>query len=213
MKNTWACVIGILISSLSWAGAPADLLRDGDVIFHQSKSEQSQAIREATGSPWSHVGIVVSDHGQWKVAEAIGPVVKTPIEKFIARGRDGRFIIRRLKDGSATAVVPAIQKYLGIRYDVFFEWSADLIYCSELVWKAYHDAGIDLGAPQRFGDLQLDGPLVKRLIKARYEASHKKLNLEEPIVTPLGLLETDRLVTLYDSAAPKGQPGIVDEAN
>ncbi len=34
-------------------------LRTGDIVFQQSQSHQSRAIREVTGSPWIHIGIVV----------------------------------------------------------------------------------------------------------------------------------------------------------
>ncbi len=210
MKTGLLGILLFLTANLALAGVPTDVLKEGDLIFHQSKSAQSEAIREATGSPWSHVGVVILDHNQWKVAEAIGPVVKTPIEQFIARGRGERFILRRPKNSQAAAqVTKALARYLGIRYDVYFEWSNDLIYCSELVWKAYHDVGADLSQPTQFKDLHLDGPLVTKLIKDRYQQAGKKLNLEEPIVTPVALFESQELTTVYDSAT-RGlqQPGM-----
>lgn len=38
--------------------ARAEPLRDGDIIFHTSRSAQSVAIQRATHSPCSHVGVV-----------------------------------------------------------------------------------------------------------------------------------------------------------
>jgi hypothetical protein len=58
----WAHEILFLasLSLLIWAGvgasASAAPLRDGDIIFHTSRSAQSVAIQHATHSPYSHVG-------------------------------------------------------------------------------------------------------------------------------------------------------------
>ena len=44
---------------LATCGAGADYVpRQGDILFHTSRSAQSVAIQKATGSPYSHMGIV-----------------------------------------------------------------------------------------------------------------------------------------------------------
>ena len=52
----WLAVLGVAVSSPTRAAEPA--LRAGDLVFETSSSSQSWAIRWATRSPWSHVGIV-----------------------------------------------------------------------------------------------------------------------------------------------------------
>jgi hypothetical protein len=50
---------------------------------------------------------------------------------------------------------------------------------------------------QKVGDLNLDGPAVKKLIKDRLDAIGKKLNKQEPILTPASLMADDEhLVTV-----------------
>ena len=42
----------------------AAALRDGDIIFHTSRSAQSLAIQRATHSPYSHVGVIFLRDGK-----------------------------------------------------------------------------------------------------------------------------------------------------
>lgn len=78
--------------------ADNDELKNGDIIFQTSLSEQSKAIQLATKSKYSHCGIVYSDNGQFYVFEAVQPVKTTPLDKWIARGKDGHYVIKRLKN-------------------------------------------------------------------------------------------------------------------
>lgn len=170
--------------------------RNGDLIFHQSQSAQSKAIYEATGSPWSHVGVLFEDRGTWYVAEATQPVRVVTLKSFIARGRGNHYRTYRLPSltaASAQLLRDEIGKLMGGNYDLYFEWSDDLIYCSELVYKTFKTAtGIELGNVQKFKDLKLDGPYVKELIRRRIQDTGRTLNLDEPIVTPVSqMLDSD----------------------
>ncbi|MFN6379265.1 MAG: YiiX/YebB-like N1pC/P60 family cysteine hydrolase [Flavobacteriales bacterium] len=62
--------------------ADNDELKDGDLIFQTSLSEQSKAIQLATNSRYSHCGIVYNDNGQFYVFEAIQPVTTTALDKW-----------------------------------------------------------------------------------------------------------------------------------
>ena len=42
------------------------------------------------------------------------------------------------------------------------------MYCSELVWKAYKAAGIELSAPRKLTDFDLSSPAVARLMAQRW---------------------------------------------
>ena len=70
-------------------------VKEGDVIFHTSPSNQSSLIQLATRSKISHCGIVVLKNGKPYVLEARRTLVLTPLEKFIARGTEGRYWIKR----------------------------------------------------------------------------------------------------------------------
>lgn len=162
--------------------------QDGDLIFHESQSAQSKAIQEATASRWSHVGILFQENGRWLVAEAVQPVRLTTLAAFISRGKNHEYRIYRLpglthqqKDDLRAEA----KKFFGRSYDIYFEWTDDLIYCSEFVYKVFNDAlGIEVGVVQSFRDLKRDGPYARELIRRRLEDTGRSLRLDEAIVTP-----------------------------
>jgi hypothetical protein len=51
-----------------------DQIKNGDIIFQTSLSQQSKAIQLATNSKYSHCGIIYKDNGQFYVYEAVQPV-------------------------------------------------------------------------------------------------------------------------------------------
>lgn len=169
--------------------AAAQTLQVGDIIFHKSQSAQSKAITEASGSEWTHVGMLVVNNGKWYVAEAIGPVKSTPLQDFINRGKNKEYKIFRYKNFDPKTMTTAL--YTAIKrqnkpYDIYFEMSNERTYCSELVYKAMQEVtGRPAGTLQRFKDLRLDGPYVKALIKKRLTDTGRELNPEEPIITPI----------------------------
>jgi len=180
-------------------------LRDGDIIFQTSRSAQSQAIQTATHSAYSHCGLIFrTDTGdrEWLVLEAVQPVKWTPLDSWIARGEGGHFVIKRcetdpeLPEPMLGSLKIAGEKYVGKDYDQNFGWSDDRIYCSELVWKVYHQVtGLDLGELQRLGDFDLSDPLVQKKLKERYG---DKLPLDEPVISPARIFESDLLHTVIE---------------
>jgi len=185
-----------LAIALAGTSQAAESLRDGDIIFHTSRSTQSLAIQRATHSPWSHVGVVFIRDGQPFVYEAIATVRYTPLEKWTARGDGGRYVVKRLRrppDAKQVAKLRAAAKpFEGKSYDLYFEWSNRRIYCSELVWKLYHDAlGIDIGDLQKLREFDLTDPAVRAKMKERYG---DKVPLDEPVISPAGLFASPQLV-------------------
>lgn len=145
----------------------------GDVIFHTSTSAQSQAIQEATDSRWSHVGMLVKHEGSIGVLEAVQPVRVVTLESWLARGEDRAFAVyrskTRLSPEKRKALEAAGREHLGKDYDLYFGWDDTLIYCSELVWKAYSEGlGIELSAPRPLADFDLSSPTVQALMKKRW---------------------------------------------
>ena len=160
--------------------------RDGDIIFHTSRSSQSAAIQRATHSPYSHVGIVFIRDGKPYVFEAIATVRYTPLAAWIARGDGGRYVVRRLKQAPSPAQVAklrsAARSFEGKPYDLYFEWSDERIYCSELVWKMYDQAlGLKLGKLQKLREFDLTDAAVKAKMYERYGA---RVPLDEPVISP-----------------------------
>ena len=175
--------------------------QDGDLIFQTSLSAQSQAIQLATHSAYSHCGILYQLNGQWQVFEAVQPVKLTPIAAWIARGRGGHFVVKRLRD-AATALTPAAltrlkaagQPMLGHGYDLYFGWSDDRIYCSELIWKVY-ERGLSrrLGKLQQLRDFDLSHPAVQAKLRERYS---RRLPLSETVISPASIFTSPELITV-----------------
>lgn len=198
----------LFVSILLFSGAlfaernPLDkLLAEGDIIFIHSQTEQAAAIAEGTQSSWTHVGIVVKKSGDWHVAESVGPLAITPLKSFIGRSKNKGYKVVRYQKFTPKMMPQmyvALYKY-NQPYDIFFEFSNERIYCSELVYKVFRDVtGTPVGKLQKIKDLKLDGPYVSKLIEERLTAIGKELNLEEPIITPVGLLDDKNLTFIHE---------------
>lgn len=178
--------------------------RSGDIIFHESRSAQSHAIQLATGSRYSHMGIVHVRDGEPLVFEAVQPVKATPLDEWIARGDGGHFVVKRLKDADRVLTPDVLEGMFsvgedlaGLDYDLYFEWSDDRIYCSELVWKIYErGAGIQVGELQQIGDFDLSHPAVQQKIRERYGDA---LPVEEVVVSPQAIFAASNLETVYQN--------------
>lgn len=172
--------------------------QDGDIIFHTSESRQCEAVQKATHSPYSHCGIIFKDNGQWMVYEAIQPVVKTPLKKWIARGKDSKYVVKRLKDSESllsSEKISGMKNYcnalLGKNYDIYFEWDNDRIYCSELVWKAYKEVtDIEVGKLQHLKDFDLSSDIVRTIMRERYGDN---VPYEELVISPAAVFESPLL--------------------
>ena len=190
---------GILIKGN--VAAQQEKLKEGDLIFQSSNSSQAKAIEKATHSKFSHCGIIFKDGDRFVVLEAVQPVTKTPLEEWIADGRNGKYEVRRLKNSSQVLSPQVIMKmketgesYIGKNYDSNFSWSDDNLYCSELVWKIYdRAAGIDLGTPKKLSSYNLEDPLVRKAIKERYG---KDVPLDEPMISPGDVYGSELLFTV-----------------
>ncbi|MBD5356999.1 MAG: hypothetical protein HDR88_08370 [Bacteroides sp.] len=58
----------------------------GDILFQESKSEQSKYITEATGSRYTHCGMIYKKNGKDYVLEASNTVKLTPVQEWINKG-------------------------------------------------------------------------------------------------------------------------------
>jgi len=176
-------------------------IRDGDIIFQESLSSQSIAIQQATKSKYSHCGIIFKSGDKYYVYEAVQPVKSTPVDKWIARGKDGHYVIKRLKDADrvlTSAVLGKMkkegEKFHRKNYDLTFEWSDDKIYCSELVWKIYkRGAGIEVGKLQKLKEFDLTSDIVKKKLEERYG---NKIPLNETVISPVAIYNSELLETV-----------------
>jgi hypothetical protein len=193
-----------LISVLHADPFSEKMLKEGDIIFQESRSSQSRAIQLATKSRYTHVGMIFKQNNQWMVLEAVQPVRYTPVKAFIARSTKGRFAVKRLANADAALTPQTIEKMkqlaqtmLGKNYDLYFEWSDSSIYCSELVWKIYERVlHVEVGKLAQLKEFDLSSPLVKAMIQQRYG---NKIPYEEPVISPEAMFRSELLTTVYSA--------------
>lgn len=169
--------------------------REGDIFFQSfPHSALTDTIEGVTQSSRSHCGILRRHKEGWVVLEAVEPVRETPLADWVRRGREGKFEVFRLKEPHREKIpgmIAAARAYLGRPYDMRYRLDDEKIYCSELVYKAFRDAGGgELGRLETLGDLnwkpheafirQLEGgglPLDRKMITPRAVSEASQLEL------------------------------------
>ena len=203
MINRASLLITALLCTTACIHAAEPAVQDGDIIFHTSRSAQSLAVQKATSSTYSHMGLILLRDGKPYVFESISTVQYTPLSSWIARGQDGRYVIKRLSDAgqrltsaSLTKLRNAAQEFEGRPYDLTFEWSDDRTYCSELVWKVYDRAlGVQLAPTQKLREFNLSDPIVKAKMHERYG---DKPPLDATVISPVAIFNAPSLVTVSE---------------
>lgn len=164
-------------------------VREGDVIFQTSLSQQSPLIQIATRSKITHCGIVVMKNGKPYVLETLKTLVVTPLDKFIARGEDGKYWLKR---SNKENIRIKYGSYLGKPYDLAFKFDNDKFYCSELIYDIYkNQLGIELCKPKKVNDYLILGtsnlPQIKKAMKKR------GITQEQYAVAPVDIFESNHL--------------------
>ena len=196
-----------MFGNILFGERPTNLLgriQEGDMIFQTSQSKQCEAVRIATHSKFSHCGIVFMEKGKKYVFEAVQPVKFTPLEAWITHGEGNDIVVTRLKNASTILNTQTLEKMktygktLNSKdYDLYFEWSDDKIYCSELIWKIYKNgAGIELCPLQKLKDFNLKDPRVQAILTERYG---NKIPLEESVVAPSNLEKSKIATKIIDT--------------
>lgn len=176
-------------------------LKEGDIILQTSESSQCEAVRLATKSKFSHCGIIIKENDKNFVLEAVQPVKITPLEEWISHGKNADYLIKRVNKSLDSTKLKKMKAYgfhlLNKDYDLYFEWSDDKIYCSELVWKIYKEgAGIEICPFKKLKDFDLSDPKVKKIMKERYGDN---VPLNENVIAPSQLAESKLLETVIDT--------------
>ena len=195
-------VLIALLLAVSVSASTIPPVQEGDLVFHHSTSRQSALVAEATGSEWTHMGVVLMKDGAPVVLEAVEPVRETPLADWIAAGASGVVVVKRLKDAPPAAAMAKLhalgESWLGRHYDARFEWSDDRLYCSELVWKLYdRAAGVDIGALQKAGTLRLGAPKIQAEIRRRFPGA--TFDPDELVITPQSMFDDPKLVTVFSN--------------
>jgi hypothetical protein len=137
-----------------------DRLEAGDLVFRLGRSFGSQAVMSVDPkSAYSHVGILArgADAGWYVIhvmPEAATDVSRVRFElldEFVSTAQAQSYAVFRFhgvdeEQVRARAVENARRFYdSGVTFDSNFDLTTDdAMYCTELVWKAYLGAGVDL---------------------------------------------------------------------
>lgn len=209
-------VLGVLYS-VAQAEDELPPLKTGDIIFQNTVTSASDAIMLASGTLYTHVGIVEIDKaGRPNVIEAVGPVQVVSLNTWKRKGTGNRITIKRIKgldEADAKQALARARRYLGRPYDHYFYESRDQIYCSELVYAAFKEgAGITVGREETVRDLKIDTDAAQKLIQQRWKshplckAKRAKtfkacyaLILDQTLVTPASIARDAQVETIYTS--------------
>ena len=170
-------VVLVLCGKYCSGQTSVEKLKEGDLVFHTSNSEQSPLIQYATSSVLSHCGIIIEKSDGLYVLEASSKLKLTPLQEFINRGKGKQWWAKRVIDK------PIKVKYkhlLGRNYDTAFRPDNNLFYCSELIHHIYKTQfGIELCKYRKVSDYQLTG--LKKKLKQR------GINLDQEVVAPIDI--------------------------
>lgn len=168
---------------------PVKNVREGDVIFQTSQSQQSPLIQIGTRSMITHCGIVVMKSGKPYVLETQRTLVLTPLDKFIARGKDGRYWLKRPERDN---IKIRYKSYLGKPYDLAFKFDNGKFYCSELIYDIYlKQLGIELCEPKIVGDYLILG--TGKLPKIEKAMKKRGITKEQYAVAPVDIFNSKHL--------------------
>lgn len=135
-------------------------LRNGDLIFREGRSVESTFVTTLDSSNYSHVGLLCKYYGAWKVVHAVpgesdnnvDTVKSEPISAFLQPDRCANIKVVRVscEPHIAQKAIQYALKKVGIPFDDDFNMAdTTKFYCTELVWKAYLHAGIDISEGRR----------------------------------------------------------------
>lgn len=188
------CFVGypfrsMLIEGVTATKGPTEDVREGDVIFQTSLSQQSPLIKMGTRSTITHCGIVVMKDGKPYVLETQKTLVLTPLKKFIARGKDGKYWHKRPELDN---IKIKYSGYLGKPYDLAFKFDNGKFYCSELIYDVYlNQLGVELCKPKTIDDYLILGthriPKIKRAMRKR------GITMEQYAVAPVDVFNSKEL--------------------
>jgi hypothetical protein len=179
----------MLTESVTAQTKPIVNVKEGDVIFQTSQSQQSPLIQIATQSKITHCGIIVMKDGNPYVLETLKTLVLTPLNEFVARGKDGKYWLKR---SDKENIKIKYSTYLGKPYDLSFKLDNDIFYCSELIYDIYkNQLGIELCEPKKVDAYLILGtdklPAIKKAMEKR------GITQNQYAVAPVDIFESDYL--------------------
>jgi len=215
-----------------WHRWGREVLRPGDIVFRLGDARVvrglvplSRFIARATGSPFSHTGVVAIEDGSPVVYDcSAAGVQRQPFEVWMLDSLEP-LGVKRLKPGHRERI-PGVIDYCRsaferqVPFDNGFRMEDDSLYCLELTEKAFRSQGLALSEPVRIGDWEYlaSFPLTAFLVPAVSALIlDRPITLEQPVYVPgnerHGVWASPLLETVFGPApkvfqeAAQGEPG------
>ena len=176
------CCLGVSREGRSESAAGWELLRDGDLVFRAGRGLFSTLFSNIgeQPTPYSHVGIIHRSgnllyviHAEADDFTGVGFVRMDPLVEFVSPDNASAYTFKRvvsltgkLQSKVLLSALAYVQRQ--VPFDTAFDLTSDdRLYCSELVYKAFLSAGIEL----------VDHPEVIRLPAQAAQRSAKVITI------------------------------------
>jgi hypothetical protein len=196
------------------------VLRDGDVVFRMGDSRTfwglfpfSRFLADASGSPYSHAGIVAIENGSLVVYDCTKSGVRQQPLSVWTLDNFGSFGVKRLK-AERRPMVAGVLAYCRkvfeeqVPFDYEFDLDDSALYCLEMTENAFRSQGLALSEPVRLGDMENANryPIcIFSFLSFSRLTLKKPLSLEQPVYMPgnarHGIWASPYLETVYPPAS------------
>ena len=182
-----------------WNRWGRELLRSGDIVFRLGDARVvrgmvplSRFIARATGSPFSHTGIVAIEDGSPVVYDCSSAgIQRQPFEVWMLDSL-GPLGVKRLKLAHRERIAGVIGYCRSayerqVPFDNGFRMDDESLYCLELTEKAFRSEGLALSEPVRIGDWEClaSFPLTALLFPpVTGLVLDRPITLEQPVYLP-----------------------------
>jgi hypothetical protein len=211
---------------IRWNRWGRDVLQEGDIVFRLGDARSlrglfalSWFIARATGSPFSHTGIVAIEDGSPVVYDSSEEGVRRiPFEAWMLECV-GPMGVKRLKHEHRHHI-PGVIDYCRkvfereVAFDMEFHLDDSALYCLELTEKAFRSQGLKLSEPVRIGDWEYltSFPITALLMPGgTRRVVGRPITLEQPVFLPgndrHGTWASPKLETVF-GPQPKGLHGV-----
>jgi hypothetical protein len=182
-----------------WSRWGRSVLREGDIVFRLGDARTlrgifplSHFIARATGSPFSHTGIVAWEDGSPVVYDCSSEgIQRQPFEVWML-DCVGSLGVKRLKPEHRRHI-PGVLAYCRkvfeqeVPFDYSFHPDDSALYCLEMTEKAFRSEGLALSEPIRIGDWEHLARYPLAALAIPYCSAYvldRPINLEQPVFLP-----------------------------
>jgi hypothetical protein len=208
-----------------WNRWGRSVLREGDIVFRLGDARTlrgfvplSRFIAGATGSPFSHTGIVAIEDGAPVVYDCSADgTQRQPFEVWML-DCIGSLGVKRLKPEHRRHI-PGVLGYCRkvyqqqVPFDYGFRMDDAALYCLELTEKAFRSQGLALSEPVRIGDWEHLGRYPLTALAIPFGSGmvlERPITLDQPVYVPgnehQGAWASPLLETVF-GPEPKANPG------